>query len=218
MFGNLNDEIVLLMHSLGVPAEVLLQKQQAHFDYLENAPRNPQAGFRFLTYMNRTDLAEKILMEGLDAVQSDIRKLVNAEYGRMMNKRDEERCRIMVPKSRLLFGVCDSRDILRDGECFVRVTVEGDGRALTLGNMEVIVSRNPCCHPGDVRKFKAVFKAELEHLVDCIVFPTKGKRSSADMMSGGDLDGDKCKLSSTWYFLKSSQLISKKFLFAGIPT
>lgn len=173
---------------------MLLKKQKDHFDYLENASLNPQAGFRFLTYVNRMDLAEKILMEGLEAVRPEIRKLVNDEYGRMLNKRNEERCRIFVPKSRLLFGVCDSKDVLRDGECFVKVTLEGDGRAMTLANAEVIVSRNPCLHPGDVRKFKAVFKSELQHLVDCIVFPTQGKRSSADLMSGGDLDGDTCKL------------------------
>lgn len=189
----MNDEFVLLIHSLGISAEVLLQKQRDHFDYLENASLNPQAGFRFLTYVNRTDLAEKLLMEGLEAVQREIRKLVNDEYGRMLNKRDEERCRIMIPKSRLLFGVCDSKDTLREGECFVQVTLEGDGRAMTLANAEVIVSRNPCLHPGDVRKFKAVFRSELQHLVDCIVFPTRGKRSGADLMSGGDLDGDTCK-------------------------
>lgn len=31
----------------------------------------------------------------------------------------------------------------------------------------------------------------LNHLVDCIVFPTKGERDPASLMSGGDLDGDK---------------------------
>ena len=48
-------------------------------------------------------------------------------------------------------------------------------------------------HPGDLQKFKVVAKDELAHLVDCIVFPTRGKRPAADLMSGGDLDGDTCK-------------------------
>jgi hypothetical protein len=34
---------------------------------------------------------------------------------------------------------------------------------------------------------------DLAHLTDCIVFPTRGGRATADLMSGGDLDGDKCK-------------------------
>jgi hypothetical protein len=31
--------------------------------------------------------------------------------------------------------------------------------------------------------------------VDCIVFSTRGKRPAADLMSGGDLDGDTCRSS-----------------------
>jgi regulator of nonsense transcripts 1 len=48
--------------------------------------------------------------------------------------------------------------------------------------------------PGDLQKFKVVERPELAHLVDCIVFSAQGKRPAADMMSGGDLDGDTCRL------------------------
>ncbi|KAF2843355.1 RdRP-domain-containing protein [Patellaria atrata CBS 101060] len=111
----------------------------------------------------------------------------------MLNKRDEQRSRILIMESRLLLGICDPRGILRQGECYVRVTMDVDGQPQTLKNAEVLVTRNPCLHPGDLQKFKTVHYPELSHLVDCIVFPTQGKRPSADMMSGGDLDGDKCK-------------------------
>ena len=63
----------------------------------------------------------------------------------------------------------------------------------TIVGTEVLVTRNPCLHPGDTQKFKAVQHDELSHLVDCIVFPSQGRRPSADLMSGGDLDGDKCR-------------------------
>ncbi|OAL44129.1 RdRP-domain-containing protein [Pyrenochaeta sp. DS3sAY3a] len=115
----------------------------------------------------------------------------------MINKYDEQRCRIVIPKSRLLFGVCDPtakegcQGFLKDGECFVRITQDGDGRAHSIVNTEVLVTRNPCLHPGDLQKFKAVDVPQFSHLVDCIVFSTRGKRPSADLMSGGDLDGDK---------------------------
>lgn len=40
---------------------------------------------------------------------------------------------------------------------------------------DVIVTKNPCLHPGDIRKLHAVgAKEELAHLVDCIVFPKQG--------------------------------------------
>lgn len=56
----------------------------------------------------------------------------------------------------------------------------------------VIVTKNPCLHPGDVRVLEAVFEEQLmeKGLVDCIVFPQKGKRPHPNECSGGDLDGD----------------------------
>ena len=192
-FGFLNDEVVLLLHALGIPASTFVLKQQKHLEFLRSALHDPQMTFRFLSYINEPQLAERVLMEGLDAVKPTVQGHVNREYGKMLNKRTEQRCRILVPSSRLVFGVCDPCNVLKEGECAVRVTMAGDGVAKTIVGTEVLVTRNPCLHPGDLQKFKATQHAELAHLVDCIVFPTKGRRPSADMMSGGDLDGDKCK-------------------------
>jgi hypothetical protein len=179
----------------------LLAKQAEYLTFLRNVHQgNYRAAFQFLSYINRTELAEKLLLDGLDSVLATLRSLVKQEYARMINKRDEQRCRILIPKSRLLFGVCDPTakngfgGQLREGECFVRITQDGDGTARTIINTEVLVTRNPCLHPGDLQKLRAVDVPEFSHLVDCIVFTTKGKRPSADLMSGGDLDGDKCKL------------------------
>ncbi|RDI82319.1 Methylisocitrate lyase [Venturia inaequalis] len=97
----------------------------------------------------------------------------------------------MIPKSRLLFGICDPRGTLKEGECMVRIILHGNGQSVALHGAEVIVTRNPCLHPGDIRKLKVVNCPDLAHLTDCIVFPTQGGRATADLMSGGDLDGDK---------------------------
>jgi hypothetical protein len=203
-FGNLNDELILLINSLGVSTETLLQKQQENFNYFENALTDPQSAFMFLTFTNHMDIAERLLLGGIENIGSDIKKLINIEYNKLLNKRDEQRCRILIPKSRILFGVCDPWGILREGECAVRVTLggEGAGRPMTLENAEVLVGRNPCLHPGDVRKLKAVRRPEFETLRDCIIFPTVGKRPHADMMSGGDLDGDQCKTTKRTRFFQ----------------
>lgn len=79
---------------------------------------------------------------------------------------------------------------LKEGEVFVRISIEGQG-VLTLDGAEVIVGRNPCLHPGDIQKFKAVQNDLLGHLEECIIFPTVGKRDAPSLMSGGDLDGDR---------------------------
>ncbi|KAJ0095274.1 hypothetical protein Patl1_15372 [Pistacia atlantica] len=39
----------------------------------------------------------------------------------------------------------------------------------------VIVAKNPCLHPRDVRKLKVVNVPALHHMVNCIVFPAKGE-------------------------------------------
>ena len=188
------------MHSLGVTTEVLQRKQTDYLHFLQRVSKgDPQAAFQFLSFQDKIQLAEELLMEGMEVKQKSIRSLVKEEYLKMLNKYDEQRCRIMIPKSRLLFGVCDPSGgsgvagKLRPGTCFVRITLDGDGEPRTLINTEVLVTRNPCLHPGDLQKFKVVDVPEFSHLVDCIVFPTGGKRPSADLMSGGDLDGDKCR-------------------------
>lgn len=55
---------------------------------------------------------------------------------------------------------------------------------------KLVVSRNPCTHPGDVRLLKGVNRPEFHHLFNVVVFPSTGERPLCNMMSGGDLDGD----------------------------
>ena len=41
---------------------------------------------------------------------------------------------------------------------------------------KVVVTKNPCLHPGDIRVLEAVYEVELEEkgLVDCLIFPQNG--------------------------------------------
>jgi RNA-dependent RNA polymerase len=41
---------------------------------------------------------------------------------------------------------------------------------------KVVVAKSPCLYPGDVRVLRAVNVPALQHMVDCVVFPQKGKR------------------------------------------
>ncbi|KAL8657463.1 MAG: hypothetical protein Q9226_001892 [Calogaya cf. arnoldii] len=190
-FGFLNDEVIVLLQALGISQDTLVKKQREHMEFLASVPHDPRAAFRFFSYIDEPELAEKVLMDGIDSVKPTAQSRVSSEVNKLRNKRGERRSRILIPQSRLLFGVCDPLNLLKDGECAVRVTSDGDGIPKTVVGTEVLVTRNPCLHPGDLQKFKAVQHDRLSHLTDCIVFPTKGRRPSADLMSGGDLDGDK---------------------------
>ena len=93
---------------------------------------------------------------------------------------------MIIPKSRFLFGTCDPYGVLNEGEVHVRVSGPRKG-VTTLKNIEVIVVRNPCLHPGDCLKLWAVEHPRLAHLHDCIVFASKGRRAAPGMSAGGDL-------------------------------
>lgn len=68
---------------------------------------------------------------------------------------------------------------------------EGERRELIQDN--VLVTRSPTMHPGDVQVVNAVgvpANSPLKTLHNAIVFSQQGSRDLPSMLSGGDLDGD----------------------------
>ncbi|KAK1282031.1 RNA-dependent RNA polymerase 6 [Acorus calamus] len=91
-----------------------------------------------------------------------------------------EKARIFVPLGRWLMGCLDEVGILEQETKKNKQVITGT----------VVIAKNPCLHPGDVRILEAVDIPELHHLFDCLVFPQKGERPHANEASGSDLDGD----------------------------
>ena len=65
----------------------------------------------------------------------------------------------------------------------------------TVQSEYVVVTKNPCSHPGDIRLLKPVGEddprwEQLSEYFNVIVFPAAGYRPEQHKMSGGDLDGD----------------------------
>ena len=87
-----------------------------------------------------------------------------------------------------VFVQCDQVSI--DDEFSFQIDSETSKNKYLVLETKVAVAKNPCMHPGDIRVLKAVNKPELKHLVNCIVFPSKGERPITSMCSGSDLDGD----------------------------
>ncbi|KZV72073.1 hypothetical protein PENSPDRAFT_650156 [Peniophora sp. CONT] len=103
--------------------------------------------------------------------------------------------RLSVPMSCSGFCVPDPLGVLEEGEIHVKCSnpylLLPDGRRTDKIAGDVLVSRSPCKSPTDIQKVKAVYKAELDEYSDVIIFSTKGKRSLASLLGGGDYDGDK---------------------------
>ena len=97
--------------------------------------------------------------------------------------------RIHIPNGRVMMGCLDETGTLEYGQVFVQCSRPQlfDDSSIVFNNSDsspdkfvvkghVIVAKNPCLHPGDVRVLRAVDVPELHHMVDCVVFPQKGKR------------------------------------------
>ena len=90
-----------------------MKKQQEHFAYLQAAREDPLIAFQLLSSLGLISEAEKLLVEGFESVQKIVTKAVAQEQSKSLNKREEQKCRIFVQKSRLLFGICDPRNTLK---------------------------------------------------------------------------------------------------------
>ena len=101
-----------------------------------------------------------------------------------------QKTNIPVDKGCRLMGIPDPCNVLEPNEVCMNV-ISPDGWQETItGN--VMIYRNPCLHPGDIRIKQAVRRPELSHWTNVLILPcSKSCTSSiADECSGGDLDGD----------------------------
>lgn len=87
-------------------------------------------------------------------------------------------------------GIMDESGFLQENEIYCYQHNEAGPKLLT-GN--VVVTRSPALHPGDVQCVKAVDVPEdnpLRALHNVVVFSSQGQRDLPSQLSGGDLDGD----------------------------
>ncbi|CAA9960971.1 RNA-directed RNA polymerase 2 [Pyrenophora teres f. maculata] len=107
----------------------------------------------------------------------------------------ESKLRVPLAKSTFLFGIVDPLGVLEPGEIQVQFSSSfaddtTDEKYLCLRDMEVLVARQPACRRSDIQKVRTVIRSELSHLVDVVVFPSKGRYPLAGKLQGGDYDGD----------------------------
>ena len=197
-YGHLNKQYIMLLSGLGVRDEIFLTKQKEHLEYLEKMMHDPEIAIMICCWRNRPGLAAQITKHlTVDSFSKDMlikrelcrlkSQLLTKIEGKASQRILKIKLRLLINESRNIFGVCDPIGILEYGQCFVRPTIRGKPSTI-IG--KVTVGKNPCYLLGDIRVLEAIDDPRLHHLVDCIVFPTKGKRPHPSEIAGSDLDGD----------------------------
>ncbi|KAL4902404.1 hypothetical protein BDW74DRAFT_180905 [Aspergillus multicolor] len=107
-----------------------------------------------------------------------------------------EELRIGVPLSTYAFCIADPYGVLKEDEVHFGLSNNwrddhGQFEDNLLDGIDVLVGRLPAHLPSDIQRRRVVWKPQLRHFKDVIVFPTTGGHPLADMLSGGDYDGDR---------------------------
>lgn len=105
----------------------------------------------------------------------------------------KHKTRIPVEKGWHLHGIMDETGFLQEGQIYCVIKDEYGSLKVITGK-DLIISRAPALHPGDVQLVEGVMPPQgspLRALHNCIVFSQKGSRDLPSQLSGGDLDGDR---------------------------
>lgn len=204
--GFLNRQIITLLSALNVEDDVFWNMQMKMVEKLNLMLTDTDVAFDVLTSScaESGNTASIMLGAGFKPQnEPHLRGMLSSI--RVAQLEDlREKSRIFVQDGRWLMGCLDELGVLEQGQCFIQVSnpsVENcfvkhgsrfcdTDRNLKVIEGYVVIAKNPCLHPGDIRVLKAVNVPGLEHLFDCLVFPQKGDRPHTDEASGSDLDGD----------------------------
>ncbi|EHK15310.1 uncharacterized protein TRIVIDRAFT_122493, partial [Trichoderma virens Gv29-8] len=100
---------------------------------------------------------------------------------------------ITIPCSAYIYMAADFSSTLEEGEVHLSFSTKFQAEGFSdtlLEHMDILVARAPAHFPSDIQRVRVVSRPELRKLKDVIIFSTKGDKPLADMLSGGDYDGD----------------------------
>lgn len=195
----LNRQFIKLFEDLGVPIKVFMDLQNRFKDKLS---RMTLSAVNTATFLDDTEspsatklpsLIRYIGQIGLDYhadpfLYSVVEMTVVSKLREIKYKG-----RIPVDEGVTLYGIMDETGFLKEREIYVVTEKAPEGGKRILVRKNVVVTRSPAMHPGDVQVVDAVDVPEdspLAKLRNVVVFSQYGERDIPSMLSGGDLDGD----------------------------
>jgi RNA-dependent RNA polymerase len=187
----LNREVITLLSTLGVGDHIFQRKQKeaiAQLNAILTDPSSAQEALELMAPGESTNVLKEMLACGYKPGAEPFLAMMLQTFcaSKLLDLRT--RARIFIPKGRAMMGCLDETRTLGYGQAFVQYSSARHGqfrdhsrggeavRNTQILKGKLIVAKNPCLHPGDVRVLEAVNVPALHHMVDCIVFPQKGKR------------------------------------------
>ena len=190
----LDAKLVMLLAARGVSVKYLKNLQTEYYSLLERMCHDGASADYFSRLKGRPSPGDRMNKDLTAQRRDEIKEMIDDVNvaGRGLPGHQVARIRILVPKGRVVFGVCDPYNKLEYGECHFRPTLPYPESKHFGTRDKVIVMRSPCYHPGDILVLNlARDKPEYEHLTDCLVLPVKGQCPHAFECAGGDLGGSK---------------------------
>lgn len=186
----LNSQLIKILEDLGVEDSFFLDLQAREVEKLREITISPINASSFLTrkstgtaihlpwLINKLDMMNLDFRE--DAFLRDVLELSIVTELRLLKQKN----RILVEKGWHLHGLMDETGFLKEGEIFVSAIVSGVPQILV--DDEVIVSRAPALHPGDVQLARAVMPksgSPLLEITNCVCFSQYGERDLPSCLS-----------------------------------
>ncbi|KAL9438080.1 hypothetical protein AB3S75_023866 [Citrus x aurantiifolia] len=200
----LNRQLITLFSALGIRDRVFEKKQRegvARLDAILTDPLKAHEALELMSSGENTNVLKEMLMCGYKPDVEPFLSMMLHTFRASNLLELRTRTRIFIQNGRAMMGCLDETGTLEYGQVFVQCSASRrrefldnscNNRSGELSVVEgkVVVAKNPCLHPGDMRVLRAVDVPALHHMVDCVVFPAKGKRPHTNECSGSDLDGD----------------------------
>ncbi|OAL38407.1 hypothetical protein AYO20_02466 [Fonsecaea nubica] len=214
--AHLNIQLITILEDRGISPSILRDKLQSDVQSfsasLTDAMKDPKqlrlwmqehahssrgmAGSHLGSFPSKNNEQIKVLLESGFHPQM-CKKLINNAYRLLSDYMTNytDKMRIQIPHSTAVFCAPDPLGVLAPGEVYLGssnpiIHPITEIRETTLEGLELLVARNPAHLASDMQKCTAVYRHELRHYKNVILFSQKGAISLASLLSGGDYDGD----------------------------
>lgn len=153
--GYLNRQIILLLSSLGIPDQTFLSLQNDMLSRtfaLTDDPRKACKTFRELNAFGGNGCHAFLMdfLKTLEQYKEPFTQRMLRAIQAFLIKELRTKAKIRVPQCWTLFGVVDETRTLKYGQVFIQIDHDDDSKKSSeILTGPVIVTRNPCFHPGE---------------------------------------------------------------------